>query len=114
VPAGNYGLVLDCFIGGNVTVTYSVLWEHAGSDVTVLTFQQAYVKPPNDNIPVISRFTEPGIAIDYSPGDQLILQWSTDAQSSPSAYTPNGDGSAAPEGSGSDVVPENPNITLPM
>jgi hypothetical protein len=108
VPAGNYHLILDCFIGGNVTMTYELLWRRDGSDTTVLSFQQSYTKPTDDNIVVNSEFDEAGIAIDYRPGDLLVLRYTADAQSSPSAYTPDGDG----PGPGSNG--RYPNVTLPQ
>ena len=109
MPAGNYHLILDCFIGGNVTMTYELLWRRSGvPDTTVLSFGSAYTKPTNENIVVNSEFDEQGTAIDYQPGDQLVLRYTADAASSPSAYTPDGDG----PGPGSNG--RFPNITLPQ
>jgi hypothetical protein len=109
VPAGDYHFILDAFIGGNVTVDFELLWRRGGTDTTVTSFSETYTKPANDEIPTAAEYDEQGTAIDYQPGDLLVLRYTTDVHSSPSAYTPNGDGSAAPGGAG-----RFPDITLPQ
>lgn len=100
--------MLDCFIDAPVTMTYQLLWRRGGSDTVVTEFSQSYVRGSDDNIPQNSSFTETGTAIDYQPGDQLVLNFIAGSDSPVGAYDPNGDG-PGPGGSG-----RFPNITLPQ
>lgn len=106
VPAGTYHLVLDAVIIQSVDVTFDLIWRRGSNDTTLATWQEHYDPLGGGNFDAQPfEYDEPGQAIDWKSGDQLVFRYTGANATQSEAYIPNGDG-ALSKG-------RIPNITLP-
>ena len=106
VPGGTYHLVLDAVIIASVDVTFDLIWRRGATDTVLVEWNDHYDPLPGGNYNAQAfEYDEPGVAIDFQAGDQLVFRYTGANTVSSEAYIPNGDG-----------VNSNgriPNITLP-
>jgi len=87
-----------------VNVRFDIVWRQGSTDTVLATVTHPFTPPPPPNQYNAVAFETDlvGIAAPASPGDLLILRFSTIGGAS---YIPNGDGSLAGA--------RDPNLTLP-
>jgi hypothetical protein len=107
VPTGTYHLVLDGIVIESVDVEFDLLWRRDGADTTLAMLQRHFDPTPGsafDAQAVTADVSAP--AIEFQPGDQLVLRYTGTTSADAEAYIPNGDG--VKKGG------RDPNITLPQ
>jgi hypothetical protein len=111
VPAGTWTLVGDGVITSSVDVDFEILWRRDGvDDVEIVSWSHHFdPKPPNpepDFSATAYEVTGEGPAIDFEPGDQLVLRYTGTGTTVAMAYVPNGEGA--------DTGGRHPYIDLPQ
>jgi hypothetical protein len=106
VSGGTYHLELDGIVIEPVDVAFELLWRRDGSDTTLATLQRHFDPLPGSVFEAQAVAADvQARAIDFQPGDQLVLRYTGTNSADAVAYIPNGDG-AKKDG-------RDPNVTLP-
>jgi hypothetical protein len=96
IPAGTWTLVADGIITASVDVTFEILWRRGATEQPIASWQQHFDPRGGGNFDA-QPFEESaaGPAVEYAPGDLLVLRYDGEGTNVGMAYIPNGDGAEA-------------------
>jgi hypothetical protein len=75
-----------------VVVDFEILRRRAGSDLLIVSWQEAFTPGEEVSEAVPVELTATGAAVAIEDGDQLVFRYSGESGDLPMAYVPNGEG----------------------
>jgi hypothetical protein len=94
IAAGSWHVIMDATIIAACDITFELIWRREGAaDMDIAMWQQHFAPIAGDFDAQAYELDQPGTAIDFEPGDQLVFRYTSSVNTtSGEAFIPNGDG----------------------